>query len=268
MVSLLSWNVNGIRSCLNKGFLDWFRAYSPDLLGIQEIKATPEQLPAEVVEPEGYGTVWNPAERAGYSGTALFFRKETLPEPSSVETVLGSPRFDVPNEGRVIVARFDRAEIPFTLYNIYYPNGQKDDDRLDYKMKFYDVFLEHAQKLAQKGDAASRNQIIMGDVNTAHQPIDLKNPKENEKYSGFLPIERAWIDKFIAAGYHDTWREKHPGEVGYSWWTYRMNARARNIGWRIDYVFVSEALLPNVQEAFILPDVPGSDHCPVGIRIG
>ncbi|NPV00551.1 MAG: exodeoxyribonuclease III [Brevinematales bacterium] len=253
-LSLISWNVNGIRAAVKNGFLAWLDTTSYDIVGLQEIKAIPDQLSEDILQPEGYHAYWNPAKRKGYSGTALYSKQA----PNEVTMGFQIPRFD--EEGRVIVADYDA----FTLMNIYYPNGQKDEERLKYKMDFYDAFLDYADGLKKSG----KNLIITGDFNTAHTEIDLANPKANEGYSGFLPIERAWLDKFISHGYIDTFRRFHPGETDqYTWWTYRVNARERNIGWRIDYFFVSEGFLPKVKDAFILPGVQGSDHCPVGIEI-
>ncbi|MFQ5481737.1 MAG: exodeoxyribonuclease III [Nitrospinaceae bacterium] len=251
---LYSWNVNGIRSVVGKGFLDWLRETAPDVVCLQEIKAHPEQVPAAANAPEGYHAAWNSAQRKGYSGVATFSRKK----PKAVHCGMGIERFDV--EGRIL-----RHEFPqFDLLNVYFPNGTSGGERLQYKMEFYDAFLDHCESLRAQG----KKLVIAGDVNTAHRPIDLKNPKQNEKNSGFLPEERAWVDKFIAHGYVDTFRLLHPdAPEQYSWWTFRANARERNIGWRIDYFFVTEDLVPKVREAFIAPQVMGSDHCPVGLTL-
>lgn len=257
MIKIASWNVNGIRACLEKGFMEWMESYRPDILGIQEVKAKEDQLPQkfkDTVERLGYTMIWNAAQKPGYSGTALFSKLKI----EKTELGLGEPRFD--GEGRVIVARIGHQN-PFTLYNIYYPNGQMSDERLKYKLDFYDTFLEHVQKAVKRKE----NVVVMGDLNTAHREIDLKNPKENADYSGFLPVERAWIDKFLSKGYTDTFRHFHKESDQYSWWTYRFNARARNVGWRIDYVFVNDGFLSRIKDSFILKDVKGSDHCPVGI---
>ena len=253
-MKIVSWNVNGIRAAIEKGFKDYLSKESPDILGIQETKAYPEQIPAEDRKFDGYYVYWNPAKRKGYSGTALFSKTE----PEKVETGLGIERFD--EEGRTIVATYK----DFVLLSVYFPNGQKDEERLQYKMDFYDAFLDYIDRIKVSG----KNIIICGDVNTAHKEIDLKNPKENENYSGFLPKERAWIDKLIEHGYTDTYRKFHPDERDcYSWWSYRFNCREKNIGWRIDYFFVSEGLLPRVKDAVIRQDVFGSDHCPVVIEL-
>lgn len=253
-LKLVSWNVNGIRAAINKGFADWLSKEQPDLLGIQETKAHPEQVDGKLVLPDDYNLYWNSAERKGYSGVAAFSKRE----PLSVQKGFHIDRFDI--EGRVISLEYPE----FTLLNIYFPNGQRDLGRLQYKMDFYDTTLEYCQALRKQG----RKVIVCGDFNTAHKEIDLKNPKENVKTSGFLPVERQWIDKFIAHGYVDVFRAFHPDEPGqYSWWTYRFNARARNIGWRIDYFFVSNDLLDSVKDAYILPEVMGSDHCPVVLEL-
>ena len=197
---------------------------------------------------------WNPASRKGYSGVATLSRKK----PKAVHRGMGIERFDC--EGRIL-----RHEYPgFDLLNVYFPNGTSGDERLQYKMEFYDAFLDHCESLRADG----KKLIVCGDVNTAHREIDLKNAKANEKNSGFLPQERAWVDKFIAHGYVDTFRLLHPDEPEqYSWWTFRANARERNIGWRIDYFFVTGDLTKKVKDAFIAPEVMGSDHCPIGLLL-
>ncbi|MCJ7605548.1 MAG: exodeoxyribonuclease III [Dehalococcoidales bacterium] len=252
-LTLLSWNVNGIRAAQKKGFLDWLGNVSPDILCIQETKAKPEQLDDELKEPPGYRTFWNWPERKGYSGVAVYTREE----PMDVRYDLGSSDVDI--EGRVIVAEYPG----FTLFNIYYPNGSRSPERLAYKMLFYDEFLKYADSLKESG----KKLVICGDLNTAHKEIDLARPKENSKKSGFLPEERAWIDTFISHGYADTFRHLNKEPDNYTYWDMKTRARERNVGWRIDYFFVSENLLPPVKEAFILPEVMGSDHCPLGIRL-
>lgn len=250
---IFSWNVNGIRAALNKGLLDWFAAESPDILCVQETKASPGQVEDGLLPPNGYHATWNPAERKGYSGVATFGKKK----PRAVHLGMGIEEFDV--EGRMIRGEYDG----FDLLNVYFPNGTSGSERLDYKMRFYDAFLEHCEALRKSG----KELIVTGDFNTAHRPIDIKNAKANEKNSGFLPEERAWLDKFIAHGYVDVFRKLYPEKVQYTWWTYRFGARGRNIGWRIDYFFVTEALMPRVKDAFILDQVPGSDHCPLALVI-
>lgn len=252
-MKLLSWNVNGIRAVHRKGFLEWLREESPDILGTQELKAQAGQLPKELLEPEGYHASWNWGERKGYSGVGILSREP----PLRVQSGIGIERFDT--EGRVILAEFPQ----FTLLNIYFPNGQSSQERLDYKMAFYDAFLEFAEGLRAQG----RNLVVCGDYNTAHHAIDLARPRENESTSGFLPIERAWMDRYEQHGYVDTFRQfnQEPGQ--YSYWDMKSRARDRNVGWRIDYFYVSSDLMPSVTRAFILPEVIGSDHCPVGIEL-
>ena len=250
-IRLLSWNVNGIRSVKNKGFLEWLNRESPDILAVQETKARPEQLDADLLEPENYFTYWSYPERKGYSGVGLYTREQ----PARVSYNLGDSKLEM--EGRVIEAEYPG----FILLNIYYPNGKQGQERLDYKMAFYDDFLEYADSLR----AAGKKLVICGDVNTAHEEIDLARPKENSKVSGFLPIEREWIDRFVSHGYVDTFRHFNKEPAQYTWWDLKSGARARNVGWRIDYFFVSEDLMPPVKDAFIMPDVMGSDHCPIGL---
>lgn len=248
---LLSWNVNGIRAVEKKGFLDWLNQESPDILCLQETKAHPDQLGEALLKPNGYRTYWSAAEKKGYSGVAVFSKRE----PLSVREGLGSPEFD--SEGRTLMVDYGE----FILFNIYYPNGGSGNKRVPFKMAFYDTFFTTVEALRKKG----KKLVICGDVNTAHKEIDLSRPKENEKNTGFLPEERAWVSKFIDAGYIDTFRHFHPEPQHYTWWDYKTKARERNIGWRIDYFFISDNALPHLKEATILKDVQGSDHCPVGI---
>jgi exodeoxyribonuclease-3 len=252
-MKLLCWNVNGLRAIDKKGFFPWFQNEAPDILCLQEIKATPEQLPPHLRNLPGYHTFWNPAEKKGYSGVGTFSKIK----PLSVKTGFGSEEFD--SEGRILITAFPT----FTLFNIYFPNGKKNKERLQYKLDFYDAFLSHADNLK----AHKHNIIVCGDFNTAHKEIDLARPKENEHISGFLPVERAWIDSFVDHGYIDTFRKFHVESNQYSWWDLKTGARARNVGWRIDYFFVNKEFLPKVKNAFILQQVMGSDHCPVGIKI-
>ena len=249
---LLSWNVNGIRAIKGKGFLEWLYQESPDILCLQETKAQPDQLDADLKEPRGYHVYWAYPERKGYSGVALYTKEKPLNVRYDFGGVLGV-------EGRVIIAEYPG----FILFSIYFPNGQMSAERLKYKMTFYDVFLNYADTLVASG----KKLVICGDVNTAHKEIDLAHPKENSKTSGFLPEERVWIDKFVAHRYVDTFRHFHKEPQQYTYWDMKSGARARNVGWRIDYFFVSENLLTSVTNAFILPDVMGSDHCPIGITL-
>lgn len=248
---ILCWNVNGIRAAKGKGFLEWLYKENPDILCIQETKAHPNQLDPKLLQPEGYHTYWNYPERKGYSGVATFTREE----PVNIQYGFGVSEFDA--EGRVIMAQYPE----FVIFNVYFPNGKKDDNRLKYKMDFYEAFLLHVELIRKQ----EKRIIVCGDFNTAHKEIDLARPKENEKVSGFLPVERAWIDKFVSHGWVDTLRyfNKEPGQ--YTWWDLKSKARERNVGWRIDYLFTTDSMTPSLSEAFIMPDVTGSDHCPVGI---
>lgn len=251
---LYSWNVNGIRSVHKKGFLEWMDQVQPDILGLQETKISAGQLTPELIEVPGYVSYWSHAEKKGYSGVAIFTRER----PLSVQEGLGMAQFD--NEGRTLIAEYP----DFVLFNIYFPNGQRGEDRLQYKLAFYDAFLEVFNRYRDSG----KRLIVCGDFNTAHKPIDLARPRENEKVSGFLPIERAWMDKFVGEGYIDTFRLVCPDPHEYSWWNMRSRARDRNVGWRIDYFFISPNLEPHMSYADIHQDIMGSDHCPVSLELG
>lgn len=250
---ILSWNVNGFRAVYKKGFMDWLHKEQPDILCLQETKAEEVQIQKELADVQGYHWVFCSGQRKGYSGTALFSKVK----PSEVSKAMGKDSFD--NEGRLIVAAFP----DFTLLNVYFPNGKSGTDRLQYKLDFYAHFLGFANKLRQGG----KNVIVTGDVNTAHKEIDLARPKENSTVSGFLPEERAWMDEFVKSGFVDTFRMFNDKPAQYTWWDMKSGARARNVGWRIDYFFVNEEMKSRVKNAFILPDVTGSDHCPVGIDL-
>jgi exodeoxyribonuclease-3 len=252
-MKILSWNVNGIRAIEKKGFIDWLHKEDPDILCLQETKAHVEQLSDTLTKPKGYYTYWSSGEKKGYSGVAIYTKKA----PKTVAEVLGVKEYDT--EGRTLIADYE----DFVLFNIYYPNGGQGNKRVPFKMKFYDVFLDVAEKMRKKG----RKIIVTGDVNTAHTEIDLARPKENAKNTGFLPEEREWVSKFISHGYVDTFRHFTKDGGHYTWWDYYTGARARDVGWRIDYFFVTENLLPKLKKAFILKDVMGSDHCPVGIEL-
>ncbi|MDP2691211.1 MAG: exodeoxyribonuclease III [bacterium] len=253
-LKILSWNVNGIRAAERKGFLEWLRKEQPDILCLQETKAEKEQLSEELLKPEGYLTYWSNSKRKkGYSGTAIY----TKFQPGKIHSGLGDGKFD--QEGRTIVAEFGE----LILFNIYFPNGKQNAERLKFKMDFYEAFQQRVEKEVRNG----KKVLICGDINTAHHPIDLARPKENEDISGFLPMEREWMDRFEAAGFYDTFRLFHPDEADqYTWWSMRSGARERNVGWRIDYFYCSENLKAQVKDAFILPDVLGSDHCPIGVE--
>ena len=253
---VVSWNVNGLRACAKKGFVDFLQRSDADIVGLQEVRAFAHQLPDDVRDLDGWHTHYSPAERPGYSGVALFSRKA----PIRVDTSLGEPRFDV--EGRLQIAKFDR----LTVVNAYFPKGSgkdRDNSRVPYKLDFYRAVFDRAQKLRRRQPV-----LVIGDYNTAHREIDLARPKDNVKSSGFLPEERAELDRLFDAGWVDTFRRLHPEEAGhYSWWSQRSGARARNIGWRIDYVLASPAAMKRVRKAFIRPAVMASDHCPVGVDL-
>ncbi len=255
-MKISSWNVNGIRACAKKGaFQDYLQQTEPDVLFLQETKAFEEVLPEEVRQPSGYHSVWHSAERPGYSGVALI----TKEKPNEVFEGMGNPKYDC--EGRVVGADFGS----FVVFGVYFPNGSMGEHRLNYKLDFYTDFFNMCQEYREAG----KHVIVCGDYNTAHTEIDLARPKENVENSGFLPIERAWMDKLVdELGYIDTFRHFNPNKTDeYTWWTYRGAARKRNVGWRIDYTLVNKEFLPAIKEAFIQQDVMGSDHCPVGVVI-
>ena len=252
-MKLYSWNVNGIRAVQKKGFVDWVLQETPDVLCLQETKAHFHQLDEELTNIEGYYSYWNAPARKGYSGVATYTREK----PVSVRYGIGVDRYD--EEGRIIVTEYPA----FTLLNIYFPNGQKDQDRLDYKLEFYDAVLAYCRGLVDGG----KKVAVCGDFNTAHRPIDLKNPKSNEKHSGFLPIERKYLDKWMDSGFIDTFRYFYPDTVKYSWWSYKFQARPNNVGWRIDYFIVSSNFIDSVRNADILCEVMGSDHCPAALYL-
>ncbi|MBN1265976.1 MAG: exodeoxyribonuclease III [Anaerolineales bacterium] len=252
--TLYSWNVNGIRAAQKKGFLDWIEQAQPHILAVQETKANPEQLDPELLEIPGYHITWASAERKGYSGVAVFSKED----PLSVQIGLGIEKFDA--EGRTIIADYG----DFVLLNAYFPNGSRDHSRVPFKLEFYDAFLSYCENLRSQG----RSVIFCGDVNTAHKEIDLARPKENQKTTGFLPEERAWLDEVTTAGYIDIYRDRHPEKTDvYSWWAYWGKARERNVGWRIDYFFITPELRDRVVNAQIHMDVLGSDHCPVSLTL-
>ncbi len=252
-MKIISWNINGLRAALTKRALDWVWEQEPDVVCLQEIKVHPSQLTEEQNRFPGYEVVWNPAQKLGYSGVATFLRSP------AVETQLGMDmdRFDM--EGRVI----STLHPDFRLFNIYFPNGQRGKERLDYKLDFYAHLLTLCDRLHAQGEQV----IITGDFNTAHMPIDLKHPKANEKNSGFLPEERVWVQNFLDHGFVDAYRSLYPDRVQYTWWTYISNARARGVGWRIDYYLVSAPLAARVKDVIIHESVLGSDHCPVELVI-
>ena len=252
MTRILSWNVNGIRSAQKKGLAQWLQSTAPDILALQETKAQPDQLDAELTAPEGYTAVWASAEKKGYSGVCVYSKRE----PLKVD-LLGASEFD--SEGRGLILTFRG----FTLFNCYFPNSQSEGARLEYKL----AFCAHLFEQARKRVAAGEQVVIVGDYNIAHKPIDLARPKQNEMNPGYLPEERAWMDEFTSGGFTDSFRLFTGEGDHYSWWSYRAGARQKNIGWRIDYACVNDAFRDAVQSSSIHPEVAGSDHCPVSIGL-
>ena len=248
-MKLISWNVNGLRACVTKGFLDYFREADADVFCIQESKLQEGQISLEL---EGYHQYWNYAEKKGYSGTAIFSKKE----PLSVSRGLGIEEHD--HEGRVIALEYE----DFYLVTVYTPNSQDGLARLDYRMAWEDDFRKYLKALEEK-----KPVVVCGDMNVAHQEIDLKNPKTNRKNAGFTDQEREKFTNLLAAGFTDTYRWLYPEKVEYSWWSYRFRAREKNAGWRIDYFLVSDSLRDRVKGAFIHTSVVGSDHCPVELDL-
>jgi len=252
MTTVISWNVNGLRAALKNGFMDWFQAAAPDILCLQETRVMPGELDAAALQPQGYVSVWNPARKPGYSGTAVYARQA----PLSVQT-LGSSLFD--DEGRVQIVEFPE----FTILNGYWPNSQAERARLAYKVQFVTDLTQAANRLVKNG----KNVLLCGDFNIAHQPIDLARPKDNEDNPGYYPEEREAMTGFLDGGYVDSFRHFCPEPGHYTWWSYRTRARERGIGWRLDYHCVNRQLIKRVKRAWILNEVLGSDHCPVGIEI-
>lgn len=254
---VVSWNVNGIRACVRKGFDEWLAQSDATIVGLQEVRAKPEQIPNEVREVPGFTSHFSAAERPGYSGVGLFSRLE----PDALETDLGQEEFD--REGRLQIARFGELKV----VNCYFPNGNgknRDNSRIPFKLDFYRTLFTRLERALREGERV----LVVGDFNTAHRPIDLARPKENEKTSGFRPEEREELDRWLQAGWVDTFRHFHPDEPGrYSWWSQRSGARERNVGWRIDYVLATPAAMEYVRAADIHHDVLGSDHCPVSVEL-
>ncbi|MGG7048979.1 MULTISPECIES: exodeoxyribonuclease III [unclassified Campylobacter] len=250
-MKLISWNVNGLRAVVAKDGFAWLENFGADFVGLQEIKVKDTDVPSQMYKLGFSDISVNSGGRSGYSGVMSLSKFDMHTQKSAFFNDI---------EGRVLEHRFGNV----VLFNIYFPNGQKDDERLEYKMKFYENFLKYINELTASG----KDVIFCGDVNTAHKEIDLKNPKANSKTSGFLPIEREWIDRVVQSGFIDTFRYMNGDKSdAYSWWSYRFNARAKNVGWRIDYFFISASLKERLKDAFILPEIMGSDHCPVGIEI-
>jgi exodeoxyribonuclease III len=253
---ILSWNVNGLRACEQKGFSRWLEGCGADVVALQEVRARPEQLPPHLQEPDGWHAHYVPADRPGYSGVAMFSRSP----PDRVATTLGERRFD--EEGRLQLASFGR----LTVANGYFPNGNgrnRDNSRIPYKLDFYRALYERLDRLRRGG----RRVLVLGDFNTAHRAIDLARPKQNVKTSGFRPEERAEFDRWIRGGWIDTFRHFQPEPGHYTWWAQRMNLRARNVGWRIDYGLASRAAMCHVRGARIHSQVRGSDHCPIEVEV-
>ena len=253
-IKAVSWNVNGMNAVMQKGFVQTVQALDADILALQETKLQESKLTEAMRRLPGYRSFWSfSTVKKGYSGVALYTRLE----PLAVANGIGIPEFD--DEGRILELDFGS----FLFFNVYFPNGQMSEERLAYKLDFYDRFFDYADRRRGEG----RSLVICGDYNTAHNEIDLKNPKTNENTSGFLRIERDWLDRIVARGYVDTFRHFYPDTVAYSWWTYRFRARERNAGWRIDYFFVTEEMIrkDQIEAAFIADDILGSDHCPVGL---
>lgn len=253
---IVSWNVNGLRACAKKGFGRWLSRSRAEIVGLQEVRAREEQLPEAVRAPRRWQTHFVAAERPGYSGVALYTRRA----PDRVDTSLGEERFD--REGRLQIAHFGR----LVVANAYFPKGsgpKRDNSRVPYKLDFYAALFRRLERLRRSG----RRVLVMGDFNTAHEEIDLARPRENRETSGFLPVERAELDRWVAAGWVDSFRRFTKDGGHYSWWSQRQGARARNVGWRIDYVFASPAAMRFVKGAFLEPNTHGSDHCPVGVEV-
>lgn len=250
-MKLLSWNVNGIRAAGRVHFPRWFESEQADVICIQETKAQSSQLSEDLLHPLQYHSYWHSAQKAGYSGVAIYSKKE----PLAIQYGIGDEEFDV--EGRVIIAEYSS----FTLINAYFPNSQRDHARLGYKLKFCQRMLQYLEGLKSQG----KHIVLCGDFNIAHRPIDLKNPKSNENNAGYLPEERSWMDQFLKAGYVDTFRRFTSEPDHYTWWSYRPGVREKNIGWRLDYFVVNHDQQDRLLNVKHQPEVLGSDHCPVSL---
>ena len=250
-MKIVSWNVNGIRAVYKKNFLEWFKNEDADIVCVQETKAGKEQFPEDLAETAGYHFYCSSAQKKGYSGVAVWSKIK----PVSVSAGIENEKFD--SEGRVLKLEFER----FVLFNIYFPNGGASEERLKYKLEFYDYFIEYLKKYQKK------TVIMCGDFNTAHHPIDLARPKQNEDVSGFMPVERERLDELEKIGFEDSFRHFNKESGNYTWWDYKTAARSRNTGWRIDYFYVSQDAVKYLKSADILTSVYGSDHCPVSIII-
>lgn len=252
-IKLYSWNVNGIRAAEKKGFVDWLATSKGDIVAVQETKAQPDQLSAVLLNPPGYRADWSSAEKKGYSGVGTYSKQS----PANIVKGLDDKRFD--SDGRVLISEFDR----FVLFNVYFPNGGRGPEWVIHKLEFYRRFLKVVARYVKAGQPV----VATGDVNTAYAEIDLARPKENSKQSGFLPEEREALGEFFEAGLIDTFRLLHPKTIKYSWWDMRTRARDRDLGWRLDYFFVTPDLKDNVAAADIHTDVMGSDHCPISLTL-
>jgi exodeoxyribonuclease-3 len=253
---VVSWNVNGLRACGRKGFAKWLDESAAEIVGVQEVRALESDLPPDLGAPDGWHVHLRAAKRRGYSGVGLFARRA----PDAVDTELGDARFD--EEGRLQLARFGALHVA----NVYFPKGSgtaRDNSRVPYKLEFYRALFDRLERLRRRGARV----LVMGDFNTAHREIDLARPKGNETTSGFLPEEREELERWLRAGWIDTFRAFEPGPGHYSWWSQRFGVRAKNIGWRIDYVLASRAAMEHVRAAFLWPQVTGSDHCPAGVEV-
>lgn len=250
-MKIISWNINGLRTALKKGFLDWLNKSRADIICLQETKAQPGQLPFDLIKPRNYFSYFHSATKKGYSGVAVYTKRN----PSSVKRKLGIKRFD--QEGRLLQLKYPH----LTLINLYLPHGGRKKENLNYKLIIYRYLFKYLNNWREK------EVLLIGDFNIAHQEIDLARPKQNKNNIMFTPEERKQIDKLIELGFTDTFRKLHPKERSYTWWPYFANARQRNLGWRIDYAFTSRSLTPRLKTAFILSEVKGSDHCPIGVEI-
>lgn len=253
MKRIISYNVNGIRAAIKKGFMDWVNAANPDVLCIQEIKAMPEQLEPEVLEQLTYHHYWHPAEKKGYSGVSIWAKEE----PLHVEVGCGIEKYD--REGRVLRCDFEQ----YSVMSVYMPSGSSGELRQEFKMDWLNDFHQYIRDLKRE----IPNLVISGDYNICHRPIDIHNPKRNKDTSGFLPEEREWVSQFLDSGFVDSFRHFNEEPHQYSWWSYRANARAKNLGWRIDYHMVSEKLKPKLKRAAILSEAKHSDHCPILVEL-
>lgn len=252
-MKLISYNVNGIRSAINKGFVDWLKKENPDIIGLQEIKAQEKDINPAIFEDLGYELYWFPAVKKGYSGVAIF----TKVKPQSVKYGMGLSKYD--DEGRLIQLDFE----DFSFLSSYFPSGTTGDVRQDFKYEFLDDIYGYMQDLRRERPKL----ILSGDYNICHKPIDIHNPVSNKNSSGFLPEERAWMDKFTGSGFIDTFRHFNQDPHQYTWWSFRANSRAKNLGWRIDYHMATQEMQNKLKSAVILPDIIHSDHCPIGLEI-